>query len=515
MQPQSTRNPQNRVGSAFSAGSAVFVFLAVIIVVLARGLRPDAFFAGDPGVKLIAARNALAHPSRPLEIPLPTVNGRALPFVEPFFARHGDHTHAVTSELFPLLTAPLIALFGLRGAYVLPALGFLMAVAAVSALGKALDARRDGLWTGVVAAVATPFLFYGLELWEHMPAVALGALGAVLTVRSAASRASGVCWAAGALFAAATLLRPEAAWFAVAVLVASRWLDPRPSWRALAAIVAGGALAAAPFELYTFLHFGTLTPPHVSTNAVLLGGTSIAERTTFARLWLFSGADASIWRATPVIAIALAAALATAEGRGSRFLWIVAAVDAVLVLLTAPNDGGAQWGPRYLLFAYLPLAVLAADAVQVKRRASVDRPGPRLTAARTIAAAAALLVVVGGAWSQRAAYRTLRGTKAEYGRLVDALSAAVPAGGTVVTDVWWLDQAAAGVAPRGRFLYADDDREAIELTSTLQAAFVSPVVRVTSRTSPHVGTWGDGCPSQGAQPLPIADLVMVWLDCRR
>jgi hypothetical protein len=126
-----------------------------------------------------------------------------------------------------------------------------------------------------------------------------------------------------------------------------------------------------------------------------------------------------------------------------------------------------------------------------------------------------LLVLVLGAWSQRAGYRTLRGTKAEYGRLVDALSAAVPAGGTVVTDVWWLDQVAAGLSPRARFLYADNDREAVELTATLQAAYVSPVVRVTSRISPHVGTWGDGCSPQGAQPLPIGDLVMRWLDCRR
>jgi hypothetical protein len=501
------------VGSGFGRTFTSLLLLAVVVLVLGRSLRPDAFFAGDPGVKLIAARNAIAHPSRPLQIPLPTVNGAPLRFVEPFFAPHGDHTHAVTSELFPLLTAPLIALFGLRGAYVLPALGFVVAVGAVSALGKALDPRRDALWTGVVAALVTPFLFYGLELWEHVPAVALGALGAVLTVRSAASRAAGLPFAAGALFGAATLLRPEGAWFAVAVLIASRWLDPRPAWRTLAAIVAGGALVLAPFELYALLHFGTLTPPHVSTNAALLGATSIAARTSFARLWLLSGDDASIWRATPVIAVAVLAPLRDPGRRASAFLWIIAAVDAALVLLTAPNDGGAQWGPRYLLFGYVPLALLAADAVPSAGRASFT-PG-RPVAKRTIAAVLVLVVLAGGAWSQRAGYRMLLGTKTEYGRLVDALSAAVPAGGTVVTDLWWLDQAAAGLSPRARFLYADNDREAIELTATLQAAFTSPVVRVTSRTSPHVQTWGDGCPSQAAQPLPIADLVMVWLDCRR
>src|SRR5262244_988514 len=99
MEPQSARNTQNSLGSAFSASCAVFVFLAMVLVLLV-GLRPDAFFAGDPGVKLIAARNALAHPFRPFEIPLPSVAGSPAPFVEPFFARHGDHTHAVTSEIF-------------------------------------------------------------------------------------------------------------------------------------------------------------------------------------------------------------------------------------------------------------------------------------------------------------------------------------------------------------------------------------------------------------------------------
>ena len=40
-------------------------------------------------------------------------------------------------------------------------------------------------------------------------------------------------------------------------------------------------------------------------------------------------------------------------------LWLVAGLTVLLVVLTAPNEGGGQWGPRYLLFAYVPLALLA------------------------------------------------------------------------------------------------------------------------------------------------------------
>jgi hypothetical protein len=491
--------------------------LTVTVGWLAIGLRADTFFAGDPGVKLIAARNVLARPSHPFEIPLPTLDGAPVPFVEPFFARHGDHTHAVTSEIFPLLTAPLLWLLGRRGIYVLPALGLLAAVVAIAGLGTALDARRRPIWLATVAVLATPFLFYGLEFWEHMPAVALAASGTLLLVEAGTrtSQTAGLRpFIAGVLFGSATLLRPEAAWFAVAVLIATHWLAPRPAWPTLATVVAGAVVAAAPFALYTLLHFGALRPPHVSTNAGVLGDTSIAARVAFARLWFFSRADGSIWRATPAIAIALAAPLRT-ERRGAAFLWAVAAIDAALVLLTAPNDGGAQWGPRYLLFAYVPLAILAADATSSPGGAGLAGVRGRSAAERRMAAVIVILVVTAGAWTQRAAYRTLRGTKAEYGRLVDEISAAVPAGGTVVTDVWWLDQAAAAVASNARFLYADNEREATDLMAALKAASADHIVRVTSLASPRVASWGDaGCRSQSAaKALAVGGLVLTRLEC--
>ena len=74
-----------------------------------------------PGIKLIAAKNAIARPDHPLDIPLPVIGRESLPYVEPFFEVHDDHAHAVTTDLFPLVSAPFIRWFGLRGAYVLPA----------------------------------------------------------------------------------------------------------------------------------------------------------------------------------------------------------------------------------------------------------------------------------------------------------------------------------------------------------------------------------------------------------
>jgi hypothetical protein len=519
------------------------VFLALIIVALAAGLRPDTFFAGDPGVKLVAARNVLARPSRPFEIPLPTIDGTAVPFVEPFFARHGDHTHAVTAEIFPLLSAPFVGLFGLRGAYVLPALGFLLAVVAIAGLGRALDSRRNPLWIGVMAALTTPFLFYGLEFWEHLPAVALAALATLMLVGSPRNKGArmdrselmppipgaprtptrAVAFGAGVLFGLATLLRPEAGWFAAAVFIAARWLDPPLPWRAVFAVIGGAAVIAAPLEIYTVLHFGTIAPPHLATNAGLLSEASAGTRTALAKLWFLSAADPSVLRATPAILVALAAPLSRTRWRGAAFLWTVAALDIVLVLLTAPNDGGAQWGPRYLLFAYVPLAILAADAaaplgtVRVAAAAGAQQ-GRRPGTARTLLAPTLIAVVLTlGLWSGRASYRTLRGTKAEYGRLVDALAAAAPAGGWIVTDVWWLDQAAAAIASRARFLYADNNEEAAVLMRRL-AATGDALTIVTARVEPPVTvswTVGTCFRTVSTTQLPVRDLVAIRAVCAR
>jgi hypothetical protein len=108
--------------------------------VLSRGLPPEGFSAGDPGIKLIAARQAIAHPDRPFEIDLPAIAGTPTPFVDPLYKVHGDHAHALQSPLFPLVSAPPLAWLGLRGA--------------------------------ISAVLACPVFFYAFEIWEHVPAMA-------------------------------------------------------------------------------------------------------------------------------------------------------------------------------------------------------------------------------------------------------------------------------------------------------------------------------------------------------
>ena len=455
-------------------------------MVLALGLPAQTFFAGDPGVKLIAARHAIAQPGRPFQIPLPEIAGEPAPFVDRFFLVHDDHSHAVTPELFPLLSAPFIAVLGLRGAYVLPAAGLLLAIAATAWIGLLLDRRRSPVALLLTAFLGTPLLFYGLEFWEHAAAAGVAMLAAALLVRSASLSSSyGQFAAIGLLFGIAALLRPEALWFGVAVLAGSLLLRSRPSAGRLGAATAGMLLPLLLLELYTLAHFGHALPPHIAGNPGLLGGDWFAMRRTVSLSWFISQGRTNFWRVAPAVLLAFVwrpmSYFGAAARRGRRFLLVVAVLFTLLVVLTAPNDGGAQWGPRYLLLAYLPLSILATDTLAyVVRFLGMPRRTARAsgraapTAARRALAllpiAAVASLAIGSAWLQRAAYKELRGSKLTYLRMVDFVGHETAAGRAVVTDLWWLDQVAASLADSRRFFVVTDPEDAAEVVHRLSVA---------------------------------------------
>ena len=440
-----------------AAAWAVWTGMAIAVVALARGLPPDTFFVGDPGVKLIVARHAVAHPSRPLNLPLPVIGTEAVPYVDPFFTIHGDHAHAITSELFPLASAPFIAWLGIRGAYVLPAVGFLMAIACCSWLGTALDDRRNPALIVLVAALGTPLLFYGLEFWEHALAAGIAAFATALFVRQPGTRA----FLSGVLMAIAALLRPEALWWAVTVVACSRLLPTPPPVRAVLAAT-GGFLAPWLLVLaYTFAHFHTIATPHIAVN--LAGSAGRWAPGSLALRWFIDVSPANIWRVAPALLLAFVPIPGAVRRHGRSFLLSAALLDVVLVTLTAPNDGGGQWGPRYLLFACLPLVVLASDALKAVARL-------KLAGAVAIA-----LVLAGSAWIQRTAYRELRGAKLTYGRVLDLVRGEVPERGFAVTNLWWLDQVAAAATANRQILYAPDDQTAASAMKRLDDAGTTTV----------------------------------------
>jgi hypothetical protein len=495
----------------------VLLAFAILVTLLAAGLRPDAFYVGDPGIKLISAQNAVRFPAHPLDIPLPQIGTEPTPHVEGFFAVHGDHAHAVTSELFPILCAPLLTAFGWRGLYVLPALGFIGTLAACAWLATVLDERRDAATVAILAGLGTPFLFYGLEFWEHTPALALGIGGAALLLNAARRHAerhadTGASLAAGLLMGAAILLRPEAIWFGVAVAAASRLLVQQPTWRSLAIAAAGAAIALLPLELYTVLHFGSWVPGHIGVNAGSADGLTLFARLRLGSDWLLTwpwrpgGAVRanSFWGVAPAGLLALVAIVWRTSGRERRFLAAVAALTALLVVLTAPNDGGGQWGPRYLLFVYAPLVILAADVVQ-------QLPG------RTLRTLLVVVLLAGSIWDVRAGYRQLRGTKATYGRVVDFVSRNTSHGEHIVTDVWWLDQLAAAALDGRTLLFAGEPSTGLDIVQRLSDAHLPAVTVFRSRDeSSDVDAWiGRSCFAEDTrEELPLRGLIAMRLRYR-
>ena len=453
-------------------------------MVLALGLPPQTFFAGDPGVKLIAARHAIASPARPVQIPLPEIASEPAPFVDRFFLVHDTHAHAVTPELFPIVSAPFIAVFGLRGAYVLPALGLLLALASTAWLALLLDRRRSAVAVLLTAFLGTPLLFYGLEFWEHSLAAGVAALALALFVHaSEASAGPGRFFGIGAVLGIAALLRPEALWFGLAVLVAAPLLRSRPSWKQIAAAGAGLVCALIPLELYTLVHFGHPLPPHIAGNPGLLEGEWGAMRRHVLVTWFLAQGRSSFWRVAPAILLAFVwrptSYFGGAARRGRPFLLAVAMLSAALVVLTAPNDGGAQWGVRYLLPAYLPLSILATDTLAyvvrflgTRRRAARagEKAPPRSAAGRAVPFLAVAILAAGSAWLQRSSYKELRGAKQTYARMVDFVEAETAPGRAVVTDLWWLDQAAASLADSRRFFVVADATQAAEVMHRLSEA---------------------------------------------
>ena len=386
------------------------------------------------------------------------------------------------------MSAPFIAGLGVRGAYVLPALGLLLVLASTAWLALLLDRRRRPVAVLLTAFLGTPLLFYGLEFWEHTLAAGMAVLATALFVRCAddPSAKPARFFGAGLLLGIAVLLRPEALWFGAAVLAASPLLRSRPSWMQILTAGAGLVIALVPLELYTLLHFGHPLPPHIAGNPGLLEGNWFAMRRTVFVSWFVSQSKSSFWRVAPAILLAFVWRPTSYFGgsarRGRPFLLAVAVATAALVVLTAPNDGGAQWGPRYLLLVYPPLAILATDTLAyvvrflgMPRRAAREgaRPASRGGAQRAfavLAIAAVAILAIGSAWLQRAAYKELRGAKLTYERLVEFVEHETAPGRPVVTDLWWLDQVAASLADSRRFFVVADAAEASEVLHRLSEA---------------------------------------------
>lgn len=489
-------------------------------------LPPGGFFTGDSGAKYLQARAVVTH--GPLH---PWIDGpgldvdTALQWQEPFLLPVHGHLVGVFSWLLSLLTAPFLAAFGLCGLYVIPALASAAIFLASSSIGRSLGEPFGGLASGWCAVLATPLLFYGAELWEHAPAVALSAAGTALLFRAAPAPRRDAA-TAGAAFVLAAALRPEALVVAPAILLARRMTGGGRGFAApLGALAAGAALAAAAVAAMNLAIYGAIVPQQVTTNLqagfsywdvrrealaflvlpreypwVFAGGMALVAvgalaRSARARLawthaavivmlgvgvgiplwrtfvwelpWLSTAGATQLAHTWPALALVSYAAIRRNPAPNERAAAIAVALIVAMVFFTMPHTGGAQWSARF----FLPAAPLAAalGAQLLWRRET------RMVAVTAIALSIAV---------QCYGLTYLRLNKRINAQVTRLTASLTQPGDVVASDLFWYPQVTATLYPSRRLLFAGSPAELEAIAARAAAAGFGELWIATSTPKP-------------------------------
>lgn len=330
---------------------------------LVSSIPGEVFFSGDGGLKALMVKQLLRGEwSAALSLGEPAWV-RALwdegmyPFRTPFVHALDARRYASFEWAFPALSAPGYAIAGWRGLYWLPVLGVL---GTWVALGSLLHRMRvGGLGSAVAIALlifATPLTFYAAAFWEHTLAVGVAFAGYadLLLLETHANRTRAT--RAGVLLGLAGWLRPEALVLGAAALavhaVSRRWRE------AAIACASFGAVVAAYF-VFNRLLYGEWLGVHAIE--VVERASTLSERLdhaleragAFRDLWLDT--IPFTWMALLVAGVSLASK--RTRGKAARRTALVLVLAFCGTALIAPNAGGMQIGPRYLL-PLMPLMML-------------------------------------------------------------------------------------------------------------------------------------------------------------
>ena len=395
-----------------------YVTIGVIVAALILAARAigsfSTFYSIDGAIKYLASVNIVHHPLNPA-ISYPY--GRSDPngtYTLPLTAWYNGHDYAGYSLLFEYMSGFAIALFGTAGVIVPPivATGLLLIVQVELADLVGLQGNRVLLLVATV--VATPVLFYSLSFWEHTWGVALVLAGIAVLLRACSRPNASVYLGllAGGLFAGAVLMRRETAvpaLLAIVITVAAfrsrqalevcllagctlclpilliLQLHPEPlavglthaspgrasvgvnhsltKLNKLEFLAWGGPATALFFAITaTVLALRRFKPawaiPFAAISSVVVG-LALAASMLFGYTWsdenVLAFCPLAIWGVWSLIFVTWSRKDAIVE----VVLWVIGVVGAISVGVLAFDDGGSQWGPRYLLFAF-PIMVLLA-----------------------------------------------------------------------------------------------------------------------------------------------------------
>ncbi|NTW02341.1 MAG: hypothetical protein HGA19_13855 [Oscillochloris sp.] len=538
-----------------AAALAATLAVGLLYVVLLIWVVPvNGLWSGDQGAKIVQVISLIQHRFSSGAISNPSAGidpeGRfsALPAL--FTWPHNGSYYSIFSYPHALLSTPWFFLFGYAGLYVVPVGATLGTLMIGSALGERLGLRI--LWTiPLLLGVATPIGFYALVFWEHALAtgVTTGALLCALLALTAPRHKNGYALIAGLLMGFAWWFRAECLWLEPALLLGLAWA--RADRRLLAWVAIGIVVSLTPMAVFNLLIFGmplgaqvavNFTTPTAATPSALLSHRSeisitmllgnawpglwwivaaiaLAFATIWAdrwRLWLQAGAallcimyllgpgtgllHTGIVVACPLALLALSAwNPAYLTHAPIRLLLGTSIIFLCGVLLTTPNDGGAQWGPRYLLPILPALVIAGLTALGNKSNQ------PRLTQG-----AALTLLISAGLIAQIQGVRTLHDSTTTSLRLVQVVNAQPDQ--PVVTDIWYAPQLLAPIYFERTILLLNTPSDIPVLSTSLRSQGITHFSYLTSQP------WGRNTqlPSQSGTTCQRVESLaygLTLLDC--
>lgn len=349
--------------------SCSILIIIVVCVLLSVYLLPaDTFFTCDNGMKYLQVVYLVKSGFRSDGIPYAgkfiDPEEKYFPILSPFAYRIGGPTYPEYPLLFACLSAVPYIIFGFRGLYLLPILSTIASLVVLLRLLKLLgivDERRRALVI-LFYALGTPIFFYSLLFWEHTFCVLLFLAAVYFICRGIKEGGVRSFVAAGLFIGFSAWARLENLAYCAACVMALLFVGFR-RLRFLVSLV----LPVTAFVLLLFLfngcYYGHPLGPHVIQ--VLRAKLGVAGHLRLASRLLFAPVSGLLVMCPFMLVVGAGRDLLGAGRPGEegtvramvRFIYLTTVISIVLVVLTAYNDGGRQWGPRYLL-PVIPLGVV-------------------------------------------------------------------------------------------------------------------------------------------------------------
>jgi hypothetical protein len=500
--------------------------VATLYIALLRWYMPiDSFWSGDQGAKLVLVQTLLRSNYRDLGLPYPgaTIDptGAFSPLPTMFSWPANGRAYSIYSYAYASLTTIPYAVFGYPGLYVIPVIATLATLVTAAAISQRL-AVRPGWLVPLVIGLTTPLGFYALVLWEHALAVCMTTLAVFCILKAIEGDRPAWALIGGLVAGLAYCMRNEILWFAPALFIGL--VGAGGHRRLLCACVYGLIAGITPLLLFNTFLFGLPLGPDVAINFTM-ANQAILKGLLEIRLPVMSGLLLDVpdraWLSVPIVLFALLAAFPLPRVRpwlmvgmaiaiffgiyntqpidlrigiastcplvllavlvraqrdpqrpALRLLVVTTLVYSAGVLLTAPNEGGYAWGPRYLLPVIPLLAVLSISAITILLRSS--RGFQRWTTAGAV-----VLLLVASVWTQYRGVYLLQQSAAQIQRIVHSVDAQKQQ--IILTDTWYVTQLL-GPLYLDRVVFLTTRPEQLtELSSALQQHHISRLSYVTGQ----------------------------------